>query len=138
MWPFSDEACGLWVMLDVFFSTCSILHLCMISFDRYLALAQPFTSRHSRPSSYGNTKCRVASIGGQSKNENLAESGKENFLCVEHSIRWVHKTKKYVHKQHTYYVKYDVFGDMRKLYRVSTRNSVVSQCGWSSEYPSIF
>ena len=32
-------------MLDVFFSTSSILHLCMISFDRYVALALPFRQK---------------------------------------------------------------------------------------------
>ncbi|XP_039249969.2 uncharacterized protein LOC120327692 [Styela clava] len=41
-WPFPESLCGIWVMLDVCFSTSSILHLCMISLDRYLALANPF------------------------------------------------------------------------------------------------
>ncbi|XP_076807132.1 D(2) dopamine receptor-like isoform X1 [Clavelina lepadiformis] len=45
VWPFSEGLCGIWSMLDVFFSTSSILHLCMISLDRYMALARPFDHR---------------------------------------------------------------------------------------------
>lgn len=40
-WKFGQVVCDLWNSLDVYFSTVSILHLCCISVDRYVAIVQP-------------------------------------------------------------------------------------------------
>ncbi|NXR74484.1 DRD1L protein, partial [Pycnonotus jocosus] len=44
-WPFG-AFCDLWVAFDITFCTASILHLCLISVERYWAMAEPF--RHQR------------------------------------------------------------------------------------------
>lgn len=41
VWMFGQVVCDLWNSLDVYFSTASILHLCCISVDRYIAIVQP-------------------------------------------------------------------------------------------------
>ncbi|XP_078490087.1 5-hydroxytryptamine receptor 2A-like isoform X2 [Ciona intestinalis] len=56
IWPFPDQLCGIWTMLDVFFSTASILHLCLISLDRYVAISRPFSQRRSESSLVGRIK----------------------------------------------------------------------------------
>nr|XP_018671402.1 5-hydroxytryptamine receptor 2C-like isoform X2 [Ciona intestinalis] len=56
VWPFPPQLCGVWTMLDVFFSTASILHLCLISLDRYVALSRPFSHRRSESSLVGRIK----------------------------------------------------------------------------------
>lgn len=40
-WLFSYRMCDLWNSFDVYASTCSILHLCCISIDRYYAIVRP-------------------------------------------------------------------------------------------------
>lgn len=40
-WQFGRMACDLWVSFDVLSCTASILNLCMISVDRYLAITKP-------------------------------------------------------------------------------------------------
>ncbi|XP_043199539.1 octopamine receptor beta-2R-like isoform X2 [Amphibalanus amphitrite] len=40
-WMFGLVVCDLWNSLDVYFSTISILHLCCISVDRYVAIVLP-------------------------------------------------------------------------------------------------
>lgn len=40
-WPFGDF-CDVWVAFDIMCSTASILNLCIISMDRYWAIASPF------------------------------------------------------------------------------------------------
>ncbi|NXF27481.1 DRD5 protein, partial [Rhodinocichla rosea] len=44
-WPFG-AFCDLWVAFDIMCCTASILHLCLISVERYWAIAEPF--RHQR------------------------------------------------------------------------------------------
>ncbi|XP_058676241.1 D(1) dopamine receptor-like [Ammospiza caudacuta] len=44
-WPFG-AFCDLWVAFDITCCTASILHLCLISVERYWAIAEPF--RHQR------------------------------------------------------------------------------------------
>lgn len=41
MWLFGELWCSLWLAVDVLLCTASILHLCAISLDRYLAIAYP-------------------------------------------------------------------------------------------------
>ena len=41
-WIFGPLLCDLWHSLDVLASTSSILHLCVISLDRYWAITDPF------------------------------------------------------------------------------------------------
>ncbi|KAM5229121.1 5-hydroxytryptamine receptor 2B [Ctenodactylus gundi] len=41
VWPLPLIACPAWLFLDVLFSTASILHLCAISVDRYIAIKKP-------------------------------------------------------------------------------------------------
>lgn len=40
-WPFG-AFCDVWVAFDIMCSTASILHLCIISVDRYWAISSPF------------------------------------------------------------------------------------------------
>ncbi|XP_072300238.1 5-hydroxytryptamine receptor 2A [Eucyclogobius newberryi] len=54
-WPLPPVLCPVWIYLDVLFSTASIMHLCAISLDRYIAIRSPL--HHSRFNS--RTKARV-------------------------------------------------------------------------------
>ena len=40
-WIFGEVVCGLWLLMDITICTASILHLCAISVDRYIAICQP-------------------------------------------------------------------------------------------------
>ncbi|XP_013385731.1 octopamine receptor Oamb [Lingula anatina] len=40
-WVFGPLICDMWLAVDVWLSTASILNLCVISFDRYLAITRP-------------------------------------------------------------------------------------------------
>ncbi|XP_054838556.1 5-hydroxytryptamine receptor 2B [Eublepharis macularius] len=40
-WPLPRDLCPVWLFLDVLFSTSSIMHLCAISLDRYIAIKKP-------------------------------------------------------------------------------------------------
>ncbi|NXD13427.1 DRD5L protein, partial [Nothocercus nigrocapillus] len=42
LWLFGSRFCDTWVAFDIMCSTASILHLCIISLDRYWAIASPF------------------------------------------------------------------------------------------------
>ncbi|XP_071949397.1 histamine H2 receptor-like [Antedon mediterranea] len=42
-WDFGPELCNIYVSCDVLFSTASILHLLVISVDRYVAILKPYT-----------------------------------------------------------------------------------------------
>jgi len=41
-WPFGSIWCSAWLAIDVWVCTASILNLCAISLDRYLAISRPF------------------------------------------------------------------------------------------------
>jgi len=41
-WPFGPVVCDLFNANDVLFSTASLLHLCCVSVDRYVAVTDPF------------------------------------------------------------------------------------------------
>ena len=40
-WIFGEVVCGLWLLMDITICTTSILHLCAISVDRYIAICHP-------------------------------------------------------------------------------------------------
>ena len=40
-WPFGDTWCSIWLAIDVLLCTASILNLCAISLDRFLAVTSP-------------------------------------------------------------------------------------------------
>uniref|UniRef100_A0A8C4T547 G-protein coupled receptors family 1 profile domain-containing protein n=1 Tax=Erpetoichthys calabaricus TaxID=27687 RepID=A0A8C4T547_ERPCA len=44
-WPLPLSLCPIWIFLDVLFSTASIMHLCAISLDRYIAIKSLPTDR---------------------------------------------------------------------------------------------
>ncbi|KAB0794834.1 hypothetical protein PPYR_11673 [Photinus pyralis] len=43
VWIFGDTWCSIWLALDVWMCTASILNLCAISLDRYVAVTRPIT-----------------------------------------------------------------------------------------------
>ncbi|KAI1717828.1 7 transmembrane receptor (rhodopsin family) domain-containing protein [Ditylenchus destructor] len=43
LWVLGNLLCELWLALDVLFVTASILHICIISLDRYWSVTQPLT-----------------------------------------------------------------------------------------------
>ena len=45
-WLFAPEICQMWLMVDISVCTASILHLCAISLDRYIAIAYPLRYPH--------------------------------------------------------------------------------------------
>ncbi|XP_025833706.1 alpha-1A adrenergic receptor-like, partial [Agrilus planipennis] len=49
-WVFGWLLCDIWVSLDILLCTASILSLCAISVDRYLAVTQPLTYSRRRRS----------------------------------------------------------------------------------------
>uniref|UniRef100_A0A8B9HJ14 5-hydroxytryptamine receptor 2A n=1 Tax=Astyanax mexicanus TaxID=7994 RepID=A0A8B9HJ14_ASTMX len=53
-WPLPAVLCPVWIYLDVLLSTASIMHLCAISLDRYVAIRNPF--HHSRSRSRARAK----------------------------------------------------------------------------------
>ena len=59
-WPFGEVWCSAWLAIDVWVSTASILNLCAISLDRYLAITQPF--RYPRLMSPTRGKLLVTSV----------------------------------------------------------------------------
>ncbi|XP_071798561.1 5-hydroxytryptamine receptor 2C-like [Asterias amurensis] len=46
VWLLGPTMCNIWVSLDVLCCTSSIMHICTISLDRYLAICNPFTTQH--------------------------------------------------------------------------------------------
>ncbi|KAA3678394.1 uncharacterized protein DEA37_0013398 [Paragonimus westermani] len=49
-WPFGQQVCDVFLLLDVLLCTASILNLCAISVDRYLAITKPLNYAASRTS----------------------------------------------------------------------------------------
>ncbi|XP_030637725.1 5-hydroxytryptamine receptor 2A [Chanos chanos] len=56
-WPLPRALCPIWIYLDVLFSTASIMHLCAISLDRYIAIRNPI--RHSCSNSRTKAKAKI-------------------------------------------------------------------------------
>ncbi|KAH7706937.1 CRE-TYRA-3 protein, partial [Aphelenchoides avenae] len=47
-WPFGALLCGIWATSDVLLCTASILNLCIISLDRYMAITSPLKYPRTR------------------------------------------------------------------------------------------
>jgi hypothetical protein len=47
-WPFGRLLCGIWATTDVLLCTASILSLCAISLDRYMAITSPLKYPRTR------------------------------------------------------------------------------------------
>ncbi|XP_074133416.1 5-hydroxytryptamine receptor 2C [Sminthopsis crassicaudata] len=59
-WPLPKQLCPMWISLDVLFSTASIMHLCAISLDRYIAIRNPI--EHSRFNSRTKAILKIAIV----------------------------------------------------------------------------
>ncbi|KAM6949491.1 5-hydroxytryptamine (serotonin) receptor 2C, G protein-coupled-like 1 [Aplochiton taeniatus] len=59
-WPLPAALCPIWIYLDVLFSTASIMHLCAISLDRYVAIRNPI--EHSRFNSRTKAMMKIAAV----------------------------------------------------------------------------
>ncbi|KAM4696795.1 5-hydroxytryptamine receptor 2A-like [Rhinophrynus dorsalis] len=59
-WPLPQKLCPIWISLDVLFSTASIMHLCAISLDRYVAIRNPI--EHSRFNSRTKALMKIAAV----------------------------------------------------------------------------
>ncbi|XP_056611290.1 5-hydroxytryptamine receptor 2A [Triplophysa dalaica] len=59
-WPLPAAICPLWIYLDVLFSTASIMHLCAISLDRYVAIRNPI--RHNRSNSRSRARAKITAV----------------------------------------------------------------------------
>ncbi|XP_013855232.1 5-hydroxytryptamine receptor 2B [Austrofundulus limnaeus] len=59
-WPLPDFLCPIWLFLDVLFSTASIMHLCAISLDRYIAIKKPI--QHSQYKSRAKALIKITLV----------------------------------------------------------------------------
>ncbi|KAJ8350148.1 hypothetical protein SKAU_G00252780 [Synaphobranchus kaupii] len=59
-WPLPVTLCPIWIYLDVLFSTASIMHLCAISLDRYIAIRNPI--QHSRFNSHTKAFFKIMAV----------------------------------------------------------------------------
>ncbi|KAM8746195.1 5-hydroxytryptamine receptor 2B isoform 1-T1 [Acanthopagrus schlegelii] len=59
-WPLPDPLCPFWIFFDVLFSTASIMHLCAISLDRYIAIKKPI--QHSQYKSRAIAMVKIALV----------------------------------------------------------------------------
>ncbi|XP_062868818.1 5-hydroxytryptamine receptor 2B [Trichomycterus rosablanca] len=59
-WPLPEFLCPIWLFLDVLFSTASIMHLCAISLDRYVAIKKPI--QHSQYNSRAKALAKITLV----------------------------------------------------------------------------
>ncbi|KAG9351164.1 hypothetical protein JZ751_025054 [Albula glossodonta] len=59
-WPLPGFLCPIWLFLDVLFSTASIMHLCAISLDRYIAIKRPI--QHSQYKSRAKALAKITVV----------------------------------------------------------------------------
>ncbi|XP_030642458.1 5-hydroxytryptamine receptor 2A [Chanos chanos] len=59
-WPLPSDLCPVWIYLDVLLSTASIMHLCAISLDRYIAIRNPIL--YSRSNSRTKARAKITAV----------------------------------------------------------------------------
>ncbi|XP_053346782.1 5-hydroxytryptamine receptor 2C [Clarias gariepinus] len=59
-WPLPHVFCPMWIFLDVFFCTASIMHLCAISLDRYIGIRSPI--QHSCTNSPYRAMTKITAV----------------------------------------------------------------------------
>ncbi|XP_007900730.1 5-hydroxytryptamine receptor 2B [Callorhinchus milii] len=59
-WVLPSELCPIWIFLDILLSTASIMHLCAISLDRYIAIKKPI--HHSRFNSRAKVLIKITVV----------------------------------------------------------------------------
>ncbi|XP_072330277.1 5-hydroxytryptamine receptor 2B [Scyliorhinus torazame] len=59
-WLLPAKICPIWIFLDVLLSTASIMHLCAISLDRYIAIKKPI--QHSRFNSRAKVLIKITVV----------------------------------------------------------------------------
>jgi hypothetical protein len=60
VWIFGDVWCSIWLAVDVWMCTASILNLCAISLDRYVAVTRPV--KYPSIMSSGRAKMLIAGV----------------------------------------------------------------------------
>ncbi|KAI5101191.1 5-hydroxytryptamine receptor 2B [Silurus meridionalis] len=93
-WPLPEFLCPIWLFLDVLFSTASIMHLCAISLDRYIAIKKPI--QHSQYNSRTKAVAKIALVwvisigiaipipikGLRSENNGINTTFNSNHTCL--------------------------------------------------------
>lgn len=87
-WPLPEFLCPIWLFLDVLFSTASIMHLCAISLDRYIAIKKPI--QHSQYKSRAKAMVKIALVWLISICKHQLRLLKRNF---EYFMVWFAKAK---------------------------------------------
>lgn len=64
MWPLGIDFCTTWMVFDFCCCTISMLHLCLIAHDRYVALVHPLQYKNSRTTKDALIRIGVAWVGG--------------------------------------------------------------------------
>ena len=63
-WPIGFDTCSLWIAIDYPCCTVSMLHLCVIARDRYLALSRPLDYKHLATTKNAIIYCLASWVGG--------------------------------------------------------------------------
>uniref|UniRef100_A0A7N5JAZ9 5-hydroxytryptamine receptor 2A n=1 Tax=Ailuropoda melanoleuca TaxID=9646 RepID=A0A7N5JAZ9_AILME len=87
-WPLPSKLCAVWIYLDVLFSTASIMHLCAISLDRYVAIQNPI--HHSRFNSRTKAFLKIIAVWTISV---VVEGREDNCLFSNPIHQWLSSLK---------------------------------------------
>lgn len=133
MWPLPLVLCPAWLFLDVLFSTASILHLCAISVDRYIAIKKPIQANqyNSRATAFikiivvwlisigmwGVSGCGVVYTGPLVPfGQDIIRPGSDTSIQTPHNITFIiqllnHSIRKRVKKQKSSWLVVDMQED---------------------------
>ncbi len=123
-WPLPSALCPIWIYLDVLFSTASIMHLCAISLDRYVAIRNPI--EHSRFNSRTKAMLKIAAVWtisiGQ-RNIDMMKLNKMHYFLQQHvkKMSWT-----------VYQSQITSRGIARKTCRKKDKHTIIFQCQWRS------
>ncbi len=123
-WPLPSALCPIWIYLDVLFSTASIMHLCAISLDRYVAIRNPI--EHSRFNSRTKAMLKIAAVWtisiGQ-RNIDMMKLNKMHYFLQQHvkKMSWT-----------VYQSQITSRGIARKTCRKKDKHTILFQCQWRS------